>query len=69
MMTRTELTKSIELLTSDLMYFKTFGGCEFTDSSYVKSINSYLGVDASNRRICLDVPLATGGYGSHFIHQ
>ena len=38
---------------------------EFRDSSYVKSINSYLGVDASNRRICLNVPLATGGYGSY----
>ena len=38
---------------------------EFSDSSYVNSINSYLGVDASNRRICLDVPLATGGYASY----
>ncbi len=31
MMTRTELEKSIELLTSDLMYFKTFGWYEFTN--------------------------------------
>ena len=31
MMTRTELTKSIELMTSDLMFFQSFGWYEFTD--------------------------------------